>query len=82
MEITTVLQIIQYSKDAAMVYLNYTNLDDETQERLTNISKQDIENRNGESLRAYAKAHHLNYETILYEEAVKNLYNYKYVFNI
>ncbi len=65
-----------------MVYLNYTNLDDETQQRLLSISKEEIESKNGESLRAYAKAHHIEYETILYEEAIKNLYNYKYAFNI
>lgn len=65
-----------------MVYLNYNNLDNETQQRLLNISKEDIESKNGEDLKAYAEENHIEYDTILYEEAVKNLYNYKYVFNI
>ncbi len=65
-----------------MVYLNYNNLDEETQQRLLSTSKEDIENKFGEDLKKYAKENHIDYDTILYEEAVKNLYNYKYVFNI
>lgn len=65
-----------------MVYLNYTNLDAETQERLLTVSKEDIESKYGDDLKAYAKEHHLNYEVILDEEATRNLYNYNYVFNI
>jgi hypothetical protein len=65
-----------------MVYLNYTNLDEETQERLIASSREDIENNFGKDLKAYAKEHHLNYETLLNEEAIRNLYNYRYVFTI
>jgi len=65
-----------------MVYLNYTNLDEETQERLITSSREDIENKFGENLKVYAKEHHLNYETLLQEESIRNLYNYNFVFNI
>lgn len=65
-----------------MIYINYTNLDDETQQRLLSISKQDIENRFGNDLKNYAQERHLDYNIILEEEAIKNLYNYDYVFNI
>jgi len=65
-----------------MVYLNYTNLDEDTQERLIASSRKDIENKFGEQLKTYAKEHHLNYDTLLQEEAIRNLYNYSYVFNI
>ncbi|MFI1770594.1 hypothetical protein [Thalassobellus citreus] len=65
-----------------MIYLNYTNLDAETQDRLLQNSKQDVEQHYGNDLKAYAIENHLDYDTILYEEAVKNLYNYQYVFNI
>ena len=65
-----------------MVYLNYNNLDEETQQRLLETSKEDIKSRNGEDLKTYAIENHIEYETILYEEAVKNLYSYKYVFNV
>jgi len=65
-----------------MVYLNYTNLDDETQQRLLSVSKEDIEYKFGNDLKAYAKEHYLNYDVLLEEEATRNLYNYQYVFNI
>ena len=65
-----------------MIYLNYTNLDAATQERLLKTSKKDIELRFGKSIRAYAKEHFINYEQLLEEEALRNLYNYQYVFNI
>ncbi|XCF07891.1 hypothetical protein ABI125_08580 [Tamlana crocina] len=65
-----------------MVYLNYNNLDGDTQNRLLSMSKKDIERRFGKQLRDYAREHFVNYETLLEEEAIRNLYNYKYVFNI
>ncbi|MBO0356175.1 MULTISPECIES: hypothetical protein [Flagellimonas] len=65
-----------------MIHLNYNNLDDETQERLLSMSKKDIEKRFGEQLRNYAKKHIVNYQTLLEEEAILNLYNYKYIFKI
>lgn len=65
-----------------MIYLNYNNLDDDTQKRLLSMSKKDVESRFGEQIRNYAKKHYVNYQTILEEEAIQNLYNYKYVLNI
>ena len=65
-----------------MVYLNYTNLDDETQQKLLSVSKEDVEHKFGNELKKYAKANHINYETLLEEEALRNLYAYTYVFNI
>tara|TARA_R110002049_G_scaffold50799_1_gene144334 strand:+ start:237 stop:434 length:198 start_codon:yes stop_codon:yes gene_type:complete len=64
-----------------MVYLNYTNLDNETQERLMLVSKEDVEHKFGNDLKQYAKENHLNYDTLLEEEAMRNLYSYQYVFN-
>ncbi|PKQ44461.1 hypothetical protein [Confluentibacter flavum] len=65
-----------------MIYLNYNNLDAETQERLLSDSKADVKRRFGSDLKAYAEKHYLNFEDVLHEEAVKNLYSYTYVFNI
>lgn len=65
-----------------MVYLNYNNLDEETQNRLFSISKEDVENKFGDDLKQYAKEHHVDYDALLDEEAIKNLYTYQYVFNI
>lgn len=65
-----------------MIYLNYNNLDDETQERLLSTSKDDVESKYGDDLKAYAIENHMDYDTILYEEAIKNLYNYQFIFNM
>ena len=65
-----------------MIYLNYSNLDAETQDRLLSSSKADIKQQFGDELKAYAKEHHLDYDVLLDEEATRNLYNYKYIFNI
>jgi hypothetical protein len=65
-----------------MVYLNYNNLDAETQNRLFQDSKSDVEQKFGDDLKSYAEKHHLDYNAILEEEAIKNLYSYQYVFNI
>lgn len=65
-----------------MVYLNFTNLDEETQERLLQESREDILSRNGKQLKQYAKENDCNFEQLLYEETVRNLYSYDYIFNI
>jgi len=65
-----------------MVYLNYTNLDAETQNKLLSVSKKDVESKFEDDLKAYAKEHYLDYNALLDEEATRNLYNYQYVFNI
>ncbi|ORL44974.1 hypothetical protein IIF7_12705 [Zunongwangia atlantica 22II14-10F7] len=65
-----------------MIYLNYTNLDSETQERLLSMSKKEVENRFGKQLKSYAQQHYVNYDTLLEEEAIRNLYNYNFVFNM
>ena len=65
-----------------MVYLNYSNLDAETQQHLLEVSKNELEQNFGRELKVYAEKHRLDYEALLYEEAARNLYNYKYVFHI
>jgi len=65
-----------------MVYLNFTNLDSETQERLLSDSKEDVESRSGTELRQFARIHDKDYEALLEDEAMRNLYNYDFVFNM
>lgn len=65
-----------------MIHLNYNNLDDETQCYLHSLSKKDVEMRFGGQLWEYALKHGADYEKLLEEETIRNLYNYKYVFNI
>jgi cation transport regulator ChaB len=65
-----------------MIYINFNDLNEETKERLFQNSKKDVEKQFGSAIRNYAKKHYINYNTMLEEEATRNLYNYKYVFNI
>jgi len=65
-----------------MVQLNYNNLDAETQERLLEKSKKEIEVRYGKDLKAYAIENGLDYTSLLEEEAIRNLYNFKFTFSI
>ncbi|GAA3561356.1 hypothetical protein [Snuella lapsa] len=65
-----------------MIHLNYNNLDDETQQRLLSMSKKDVEKRFGKQLRNYAREHYKNYQSLLEEEAIRNLYNYDFVFKV
>lgn len=64
------------------LFLNYNNFDEETQQYLLSVSKEDIESRFGNGLKAFANKHNLDYSAILDEEAIKNLYSYQFVFNI
>lgn len=65
-----------------MIYLNYTNLDAETQERLLAKSKMEISKKYGEEIQVYSNENQLEYDVLLEEEAIRNLYNYKFTFNI
>tara|TARA_R110002033_G_scaffold66981_3_gene117987 strand:- start:32952 stop:33149 length:198 start_codon:yes stop_codon:yes gene_type:complete len=65
-----------------MVYLNYNNLDDETQQKLMLASKEDVEHKFGKDLKKYAKENHINYDSLLSEEAMRNFYSYSFVFTI
>ena len=65
-----------------MVYLNFTNLDSETQERLLSESKEDVESRSGTELCRFAETDDKDYEALLGDEAMRNLYNYDFVFNM
>ena len=65
-----------------MIYLNFTNLDNETQQHLIAVSKKDIEQKFGLDLKQYAKRNNVDYQSLLEQEGQRNLYTYDYVFNI
>lgn len=65
-----------------MIYLNYSDLNEEAQDRLLESSKKDVEHKFGDDIRKYAKRHCTNFENMIEEEAMRNLYSYTYVFNI
>lgn len=64
-----------------MIYLNFTHLDDKAQQYLLSLSKSDMENNYGAQLKRYAQKNDIDYESLLEEEAQRNLYAYEYVFN-
>jgi hypothetical protein len=65
-----------------MVYLNFTDLSEETQNRLLENSKKDVERKFGAEIRKYVKENYTCFETMIEEEAMRNLYSYKFIFNI
>lgn len=65
-----------------MVYLNFTDLSEEAQNRLLEDSKKDVKKKFGDSIRKYVEENYTCFETMIEEEALRNLYSYKYVFNI
>ena len=44
-----------------MIYLNYSNLDEEIQERLLKNSKEEIESKLGDKFKAQANEHYINH---------------------
>lgn len=71
-----------YFKFLTMIYLNFTNLDEDTQQYLLSLSRSDIESKYGVQLKRYAKQNNLSYQSLLEQEAQRNLYSFDYVFNI
>jgi hypothetical protein len=65
-----------------MIYLNYSNLNEETQNQLLENSKKEIEERFGDDIRRHADENHIDFEKMLEEEAQRNLYSYDFVFVI
>jgi len=65
-----------------MIYLNFTDLNEEAQERVLANSKEDVKKKYDRELMNYALKHHIEIDQMLDEEAMRNLYSYTYVFNI
>lgn len=65
-----------------MIQLTFNDLNEASQERLLENSKKYVEAKFGTSIRHYAKTQFQNYDELLQEEAIRNLYNYKYSFQV
>lgn len=65
-----------------MIYLNYSNLNEETQTQLLENSKKEIQERFGDDIRNYADENHIDFDKMLEDEAQRNLYSYDFVFII
>jgi len=65
-----------------MVYLNFTDLREETQNRLLENFKKYVERKFGDDIRKYVRENYTCFETMIEEEALRNLYSYTFISNI
>ncbi|MCK0158894.1 hypothetical protein MWU65_17030 [Cellulophaga sp. F20128] len=65
-----------------MIYLNFTDLSGAAQTRLSENSKKDVEQKIGDAIRKYVRENHSCFETMIAEKALRNLYSYKFIFEI
>ena len=65
-----------------MIYLNYSDLNEEAKDRLLSCSKKDVTNKFGTEIRRYARENQTDFKMLIEEEAMRNLYNYQYRFKI
>ncbi|HUI33501.1 MAG TPA: hypothetical protein VLY84_07785 [Dysgonamonadaceae bacterium] len=65
-----------------MIYLNFSDLNEDAKKRLLEVSKKDVERKFGDDIRKYVKENYISFETMIEEEALRNLYSYAFVFNI
>ena len=64
-------------------YLNFSNLNKETQDIIIQDTIHDLEVTEGkEVLEADAKAMNIDYETYITEKAERHLYNFDFIFRI
>ena len=65
-----------------MIYLKFQDLSSEKQEELLQVSREHVTHIFGESIRKYVDETGEDFESLIDEETIKNLYSYDYVFNI
>ncbi|HHX79108.1 MAG TPA: hypothetical protein GX695_05105 [Acholeplasmataceae bacterium] len=64
-------------------YLNFSNLNEETQDIIMQDVIHDLEVTEGkEILEADAKTMNIDYETYITEKAERHLYNFDFIFNV
>ena len=65
-----------------MIYLNFSDLSEGAQNLLLENSKKDVERKFGNDIHKYVKENYTYFETMIGEEALRNLYSYTVIFNI
>jgi hypothetical protein len=65
-----------------MIYLNFSDLSEEAKDRLLESSKQDVRRKFGGDIERYFKRHNTDFEILIEEEAVRNLYTLSYTFKV
>lgn len=64
------------------VQLNFNDLNGASQKKLLEHSKKEMEAKFGQAIREYAKTNLKNYDVLIEEEAIRNLYNLNYQFSV
>ena len=62
--------------------VNFSDLSEEAQNRLLENSKKDVERKFGDDIRKYVRENYTCFETMVEEEALRNLYSYTFIFNV
>ncbi|SDD74687.1 hypothetical protein SAMN05421636_101579 [Pricia antarctica] len=65
-----------------MIHLKFQDLSSEKQEELLKVSREHVTNIFGESIRKYVDETGEDFEGLIEEETIKNLYTYKFIFDI
>ncbi|WP_421810719.1 hypothetical protein [Flagellimonas sp.] len=65
-----------------MIYIKFQDLSLEKQEELLEVSREHVTHLFGDSIKKYVSETGADYERLIEEETIKNLYSYDYVFNI
>lgn len=65
-----------------MVHLKFQDLSSEKQEELLQVSREHVTNIFGESIRKYVEVTGEDFNLLIEEETIKNLYTYKFIFDI
>ncbi|TXN34959.1 hypothetical protein FVB32_10190 [Flagellimonas hymeniacidonis] len=65
-----------------MIYIKFQDLSEEKQEELLKVSREHVTYLFGDSIKKYVDKTGADFERLIDEETIKNLYTYDYFFNI
>tara|TARA_Y100000815_G_scaffold21250_1_gene18062 strand:- start:51 stop:308 length:258 start_codon:yes stop_codon:yes gene_type:complete len=65
-----------------MIYIKFQDLSEEKQEELLQVSREHVTHIYGESIQKYVDETGADYDSLIDEEMIKNLYTNHFVFNI
>ncbi len=65
-----------------MIYIKFQDLSEEKQEELLKVSREHVIHLFGESIQKFVDETGADFDKLIDEEMIKNLYTYNFVFNI
>lgn len=65
-----------------MIYIIFQDLSAEKQEELLQVSREHVTHLYGDSIKKYVDETGADYDSLIEEEMIKNLYTYNFVFNM